>query len=291
MTTPDRTSVEAAKGILAELLPAPSSRKTICCELATFWQYAKRNFPDKAFITLAKRYVRMNVGMVEVFVIHPDGTVLVVVDKTMVEPDAESRYKSLADALPMQIPVVGFEEAIRTLRPAVFSVINKLGRTPKHPSAPIGHSPALADLLAAEYPYDPAMDFPDEVGPEFREGQRRTVEVNAYERDPVARAACRRHYGTFVCQICGFDFAREYGSIGREYIHVHHLRPVATLGKDGGAVIVPETDMLPVCPNCHAMLHTRKPEPLTPEELKKELSQPGGNTTPLIATRVTAAVT
>ena len=245
----------------------------VCRELATFWQYAKRNFPDKTFITLAQRYVRMNVGMVEVFVIRPDESVLVVVDKTLVEPDAEPHYKSLADALPIQLSLAQFDEAIMRLRPAVFSVINKLGRGRKHPRAPSGHSPALAGLLTTEYPYDPAMDFPDEVGSEFREGQRRTVEVNAYERDPEARATCLRHYVTFACQICGFDFARKYGAIGSEYIHVHHLRPVATLGKHGGAVIDPVTDMLPVCPNCHAMLHSRKPEPLTPEELKKGMSQ------------------
>ena len=276
MTTPDRTSVEVAKGILTALLPNSSTRKTVCRELATFWQYAKRNFPDKAFITLAERYVRMNVGMVEVFVIHADESVLLVVDKTMAEPEAESRYKSLPDALPMQIPVAKFDEAIPNLRPAVFSVINKLGHTRKHPSAPIGHSPALADLLAAEYPYDPGIDFPDEVGPEFREGDCRTIAVNAYERDPEARAACLRHYGTCVCQICGFDFATIYGSIGREFIHVHHLRPVAALGRNGGTVIHPDKDMLPVCPNCHAMLHTRRPDPLTPEELKKLMSQQQG---------------
>jgi hypothetical protein len=276
MTIPDRMSVEVAKGILNDLLPDLSARKTVCRELATFWQYAKRNFPDKTFITLAKRYVRMNVGMVEVFVIHPDESVLLVVDKTMVQPEAEPRYKSLPDALPMQIPLAEFGEAIPNLRPAIFSVINKLARTRKHPSAPIGHSPALADLLATEYPYDVGIDFPDEVGPEFREGDRRTISVNAYERDPEARAACLRHYGTSVCQICGFDFARVYGSIGLDFIHVHHLRPVANLGQSGGAVVHPEADMLPVCPNCHAMLHTRRPEPLTPEELKREMSQPQG---------------
>ena len=275
MTTPDRESAAVAHEILADLLASPSVRKMVCRELATFWQYAKRNYPDKAFITLARRYVRMNVGMVEVFVIHQSETVLVVVDKTLVEPDAELHYKSLPDALPMQIPLAEFDKSIPNLRPAIFSVINKLGRTRKNPSAAIGHSPALANLLAVEYPYDPAMDFPDEVGPEFREGGRRTITVNAYERDPEARAACLRHYRSKTCQICGFDFARVYGAIGQDFIHVHHLRPVAALCQNGGALIRPERDLLPVCPNCHAMLHTKKPEPLTPEELKNQMSQQG----------------
>ena len=274
MTTPDRKSPAVARAILAHLLPDVFSRKTICVELASLWQYAKRNFPDKAFITLAERYIRMNVGMVEVFVIHPNASVLLVVDKTMVDPSAKTPYKSLMDALPLQMSINEFTGQIEALRPAVFSIINKLGITRKHPSAHFGHSPALADMLATEYPYDASMDYPDEVTYGFREGERRTVTVNAYERDSEARAACLRHYGTYVCQICGFDFAKVYGSIGREFIHVHHLRPVAVLGHNGGDIIDPVIDLLPVCPNCHAMLHTRKPEPLTPEELKQEMRQP-----------------
>jgi 5-methylcytosine-specific restriction protein A len=215
----------------------------------------------------------MNVGMVEVFVIHPDESVLVVVDKCMVAPNAEQAYKSLSDALPIKIPIAEFSQRISALRPAIFSVVNKLGRTRKHPSAPIGHSPALAELLAVDYPYDPSLDFPDEVATFFHEGACRTITVNAYERNPETRAACLRQYGTYICQICEFDFARAYGTIGREFIHVHHLRPVSTLGQTSGALIHPETDMLPVCPNCHAMLHTRKPDPLTPEELKEQMKR------------------
>ena len=273
MNTPDRQSSDVAKTILQHLLPDTSLRKAICGELASFWQYAKRNLPDKAFITLAERYVRMNVGMVEVFVIHPDESILLVVDKTMVEPCAEIYYKSLEDALPIQMPVREFPSRIEKLRPAIFSIINKLGKTRKHPSAPIGHSPALAEILAKEYPYDMSLDYPDEVSNVFREGGCRTVTINAYERDPEARAACLRHYGTCVCQICGFDFATVYGSIGLEFIHVHHLRPVAVIGHSGGYIIDPAIDLLPVCPNCHAMLHTRKPEPLTPGEMKQIMSQ------------------
>ena len=150
MTKPDRTSGEVARMILCQLLPDTTIRKTVCRELAGFWQYAKRNYPDKAFITLAQRFIRMNVGMVEVFVIHPNGTVLVVTDRAMVEPNAASHYKSLADAFPIEIWVEEFNQRITELRPAIFSVINKLGATRRHPSAYIGHSPALAELLSAD---------------------------------------------------------------------------------------------------------------------------------------------
>jgi 5-methylcytosine-specific restriction protein A len=135
----------------------------------------------------------------------------------------------------------------------------------------MGHSPALAELLETEYSYDSVPDYPDEVISEFWEGQRQETSVNRYERDPEARAACLRYYGSYSCQICGFDFENAYGSIGKKYIHVHHLQSLAALGKNGRVSIDPKKDMLPVCPNCHAMLHTRKPEPWAPEDIKNIL--------------------
>ncbi|MBQ7426534.1 MAG: HNH endonuclease [Prevotella sp.] len=62
------------------------------------------------------------------------------------------------------------------------------------------------------------------------------------------------------------DFEEKYGEIGRGFIHVHHLIPISSIGED--YVIDPINHLVPVCPNCHNMLH-RKDPPLTPEELKK----------------------
>jgi 5-methylcytosine-specific restriction enzyme A len=99
---------------------------------------------------------------------------------------------------------------------------------------------------------------PDEIDPNggYPEGMKRQVTVNAYERDPKARKACIDHYGS-ACYVCTFDFFRTYGDLGRGYIHVHHLKKVASLGP--GAVTHPIRDLRPVCPNCHAMLHQDDP--------------------------------
>ena len=99
---------------------------------------------------------------------------------------------------------------------------------------------------------------PDEVDPnlEFPEGMKRSVQVNAYERDPQARQKCIDHYGT-VCYVCTFDFRKVYGKLGLGFIHVHHLTQMADMGP--GAKTNPIRDLRPVCPNCHAMLHRRRP--------------------------------
>ena len=91
------------------------------------------------------------------------------------------------------------------------------------------------------------------------------IEVNRYERSQLNRSACIAGRGC-ICEVCGFDFGEVYGDRGKGFIHVHHIVPVSQL-KDN-YIIDPVKDLVPVCPNCHAMLHTVNP-PLSVEELKE----------------------
>ncbi len=106
------------------------------------------------------------------------------------------------------------------------------------------------------------------------EGATTQVTVNRYERDPSLREACVDFYmekdGRLSCQVCGMDFASRYGEIGRGFIHIHHLDP---LGNGQGVRNVdPVKDLIPVCPNCHAMLHKKPGKGVyTPEELRERL--------------------
>lgn len=103
--------------------------------------------------------------------------------------------------------------------------------------------------------------------PGYEEGDVQKVLVNKYERDGRNRELCLEAHG-YQCSVCGFDFETVYGPLGKGFIHVHHVVPVSKLGE--GYVIDPVNDLIPVCPNCHAMLH-RKDPPLLPDELKKIL--------------------
>ncbi|RIX60588.1 hypothetical protein D3P08_00510 [Paenibacillus nanensis] len=95
------------------------------------------------------------------------------------------------------------------------------------------------------------------------EGAISRIEVNRYERNILNREACILHHG-LKCKVCSFNFESFYGSIGRDFIHVHHVTPVSRLGPN--YTINPVTDLVPVCPNCHAMLHKKTP-PYTVDEL------------------------
>lgn len=59
----------------------------------------------------------------------------------------------------------------------------------------------------------------------------------------------------------GMDFEKFYGEIGREFIEVHHLERIADT--DGEHEIDPKTDMVPLCSNCHSMIHRKKVENLS----------------------------
>ncbi|MFK5947489.1 MAG: HNH endonuclease [Methylococcales bacterium] len=97
------------------------------------------------------------------------------------------------------------------------------------------------------------------------EGSEFSVEQTIHERNPVARQECIDHFGA-MCQVCYFDISKSYGPIGIGFIHVHHLAPISK--SNGEYNIDPEKDLIPLCPNCHAMIHRVNP-PYTVGELKE----------------------
>lgn len=103
------------------------------------------------------------------------------------------------------------------------------------------------------------------------EGGLVRVEVNRYERSAINRAACIEIHGA-VCRACGFDFSVRYGELGAGFIEVHHIEPVS--GLLPGTVVDPARDLVPLCANCHAMIHRRTP-PLSVAELQAAIRPEG----------------
>jgi len=101
----------------------------------------------------------------------------------------------------------------------------------------------------------------------YVEGAVKLVYVNAYERSSAARSAAIRHHGS-VCAICGFDFEVHFGSAMSGFIHVHHVKPLSEI--DESYRVDPKKDLIPVCPNCHAVIHSRR-QALTIAEVKAML--------------------
>jgi 5-methylcytosine-specific restriction protein A len=74
--------------------------------------------------------------------------------------------------------------------------------------------------------------------------------------------------GRLSCEVCGFDFLKYYGEVGRGFVECHHVVPLAE------APFVRQTrlsDLAVVCANCHIMLHRGRP-PLTLDALKSTVA-------------------
>jgi 5-methylcytosine-specific restriction protein A len=88
----------------------------------------------------------------------------------------------------------------------------------------------------------------------FSEGEVKLRVHKRYERNKSARDKCVAINGA-VCKICGMDFEKVYGKIGKGYIQVHHIVPISEI--DGKHDVDPTKDLIPVCANCHCMLHRK----------------------------------
>ena len=112
----------------------------------------------------------------------------------------------------------------------------------------------------------------ERVGGVVTEGAVKRVSVNRYECNTGARRACIAAYGA-VCAVCDLNFSDMYGTIGEGFIHVHHLVQLSTIGTS--YELDPVNDLVPVCPNCHAMLHRGTDTPRTIDNLRQILLATG----------------
>ena len=102
------------------------------------------------------------------------------------------------------------------------------------------------------------------------EGKRLLYYTTKYERKASNRNAAIKIHGT-NCFGCGFNFEEHYGERGKGYIEIHHIKPLYELNEEVNVDV--ETDLIPLCSNCHRMVHRVKKEVLTLEELRKILNE------------------
>lgn len=119
---------------------------------------------------------------------------------------------------------------------------------------------AMAELIG----YDVIEEAIEDEIPSVEGAVLRST-VQRRERNPRNRLLCIRIHGE-RCLVCGLEPRQIYGEAG-SIIEVHHLEPVASLLEP--RPYDPRTDLVPLCPNCHRALHTRRTLPLSLEELRE----------------------
>lgn len=95
----------------------------------------------------------------------------------------------------------------------------------------------------------------------FSEGKRLIKQHIVRERnhaiiEKAKRKFKKEHYGRLYCEICGFDFEKVYGDLGKEFIEAHHVKPVSSMSPGEKTRV---EDLIMVCSNCHSMIHRKKP--------------------------------
>lgn len=100
------------------------------------------------------------------------------------------------------------------------------------------------------------------------EGSKTSYFGTRYERRKDLRVKAIAIHG-LDCKACGFNFEQAYGDHAKAFIHVHHVVPISDFG--GQKAVNPETDLVTLCANCHAVVHRKRDMTLSLDELKSIL--------------------
>lgn len=110
------------------------------------------------------------------------------------------------------------------------------------------------------------------------EGESKNVKTKSYERSYKLRNAAIEHFshnGIIICDCCGFEFKSFYGEkYGASCIEIHHMKPIFQYNSMSVTQTIDEAlkNLLPVCPNCHRVIHknniTADVIPLFKQQLK-----------------------
>jgi hypothetical protein len=284
----DRYDRHSADRLFRRIWPSDGAARASSAVLADSIRMAHREGEECWSITMFADFVRLNVGQVETLTLRANECRLLF--RNPLEYQADKQLEIIqtgkpvyaAVPVPSGVCVLAPENMPNLPNPVRFAhhayILAAASFKRRAPSKK-AFSPAILEYLEAvlgEQLPRPAYltqegshhvePLPEELSDSktLFEGAKYQVTVNAYERDPEARRQCIAKQGT-QCAICGISFGTSYGKVAEGFIHVHHLRPLAEIGQ--AYCIDPDADLRPVCPNCHAVLHLRKP-PYSIEEVR-----------------------
>lgn len=105
----------------------------------------------------------------------------------------------------------------------------------------------------------------DEEEQKRLEGRLTEAKILRRQRNRAARQKCLEDSG-YTCYVCGFNFEKAYGEIGKGFLEVHHTKPLATYDDEH---VIPQSELCALCSNCHSMVHRKKNEVMDVDDLKR----------------------
>lgn len=85
----------------------------------------------------------------------------------------------------------------------------------------------------------------------YKDGAVKKYYGKRYERNPENRKKAIEIHG-LSCVAFEFNFEKVYGERGKDFIEVHHVKPLSAI--DEQVFIDPNIDLVPVCSNCHRQI-------------------------------------
>ncbi len=294
-------SVLEIKQLFEKLCPEQTARATAISLFAESIEHAHKCAPDEWVVVFrsSRPEIRLTVGHLVTFAVEPQ-KLWISVDLKQLEMSPEL-MDILNQAQSWQWKTGRYEyfklvparngyyfpdiDSSKELLPVIWSLncayVSRIGELKRklRPWSRKAYQPAVIEFLSQEVGRQlpepktlsgdvPAEDLalPEEISDAetFYEGARKQISVNAYERNPGARKKCLDYHG-YKCVVCDQRMSDIYGPAAEKVIHVHHLKPLNEIQET--YQIDPIADLRPVCPNCHAVIHRRKP-PYTIEEVR-----------------------
>ena len=96
------------------------------------------------------------------------------------------------------------------------------------------------------------------------EGEKQTFSSLTYKRSSDFRNCAKDFFtrnGKLVCDCCSFDFTKMYPMpYNKDCIEIHHIKPIFQYADEDKIKSIDEAlkNVLPVCPNCHRIIHKNK---------------------------------
>lgn len=138
----------------------------------------------------------------------------------------------------------------------------------------VGRQFVAENIDAVDYLFNSTFDYNDmkqtlsRIRKSFRplpefvsEGQAFVGFSRMYKRSHKLHNVAIEHFshnGIIKCECCGFEFTSFYGSkYGKSCIEIHHIHPIFQYSGVKLTQTIDEAlnNLLPVCPNCHRVIH------------------------------------
>lgn len=113
------------------------------------------------------------------------------------------------------------------------------------------------------------------------EGLKKYTSVAVYERSKKLRDVALEKFsinGRISCDCCKFNFEDFYGSeLGKGFIEMHHTKPIFKYKVEDIQTTIDKAinNLMPVCSNCHRMIHRNKNQQIEIQVLIENIKNNG----------------